>query len=307
MYGVIDIGSNTMRLSVYKKTENSIKLMFYEKNMAGLASYVDKENNLSEKGIVKAVGVLHSFKKILESIETVDVFVFATAALRNINNSQEAIDVINEATGYRIELISGEQEAIYDFIGTTLFMDLQDGIMVDIGGGSTELVFYRDKKVEKAVSLPIGSLNLYTKYVKDVFPTKKEITKIKSEVKDELKQIEIFGSYPVICGVGGSIRAVRKLNNDIYNVQLPNRTIEVKNLKDITFKFLESRLFALEKIIKLIPERIHTIIPGMLILMVIARYYQSDSIIVSKHGNREGYLYTKLFSEDGYVNKSNPE
>ncbi len=119
LYGVIDIGSNTIKLSVYKMTNNSLRLIFNNKNIAGLVAYVDKEGFFSEKGIKKIITVLKSYKQILENVKVKDVFVIATASLRNIQNSEEVLKKINEFTGYQVDLISGEEEAIYDFIGAT--------------------------------------------------------------------------------------------------------------------------------------------------------------------------------------------
>lgn len=301
MYGVIDIGSNTIRLSIYRKTDKSFKLMLNKKSMAGLAGYVDKRGNLSQKGIKKAVQVLKNFNQILHNIDVQNVFVFATASLRNIENTKEAIAIINEQTGFDIDLVSGEQEAIYDFTGATHLLDLQDGIMIDVGGGSTELVFYKDKQIKRAFSMPIGSLNLYTKHVRDILPTDDEIAEIKETIKTELKRLHMEENSQIICGVGGTVRGALRLNNEINNIPPDNRIIEVKNLQNMLGKFSADRAYSIKKIIKIVPDRIHTIIPGMTILETVAKKYGSEKIIVSEYGIREGYLYTKLFIE-GKVN-----
>ena len=297
MYGVIDIGSNTIRLSVYKKTDSSLKLLFSNKNMAGLIAYVDKNGDLSENGIKKIINVLNGYKQILGSVNVIDVYVLATASLRNVNNSNDVINRVHDATGYLIDLISGEEEAVYDFIGATHYINLQDGIMVDIGGGSTELVFYKNRRIEKAISMPIGSLNLYYKHVKDILPTEKELSKIKSTVKNQLKQIDINVDYHVVCGIGGTIRALNKLNNNLYDLPIINRSMEVKNVKEILSIYKEDRSYIMNNIIKYVPDRIHTLIPGMAILITIAKRYNSNSIIVSKHGVKEGYLINKILGE----------
>lgn len=306
MYGVIDIGSNSIRLSLYKKTETSFKLMLNKKNMAGLAGYVDKGGNLNKKGIRKTISILNAYRQILENIEVEEIYVFATASLRNINNTQDAIQAIHDQTGFDIDLVSGEQEAIYDFVGATHFMDLDKGILVDIGGGSTELVFYSNGTIEKAVSMPIGSLSLYTKFVKNIIPTKKELIHMKEYI-EELLVVDSCDKYSIICGVGGTIRGAYKLSNEIFDKAAGNRTIEVDKLIHMQREFADERKYAVNKIIKIVPERIHTIIPGMTILECISEKYNSQSIIVSEYGIREGYLYTKLFLEGTRSDSSNFE
>ncbi len=297
MYGIIDIGSNTIRLSIYRKTEASFKLLLNKKSMAGLAGYVDRHGNLSQKGIKRAAQVLRSFGQIVNNIDVQNLYVFATASLRNIGNSGEALKILNEQTGFDIDLVSGEQEAIYDFIGATHFLELKDGIMIDIGGGSTELVFYRDKQIIRAFSMPIGSLSLYAKHVEDILPTENEISDMKHEIKSEIKKLEFESGAQIICGVGGTVRGACRLNNEVFNLPPDNRLIETKNVRSLLSRFSEDRAYAVKKIIKILPDRIHTIIPGMTILETVAKKYSSEKIIVSEYGVREGYLYTKLFIE----------
>jgi len=301
LYGVIDIGSNTIRLSVYKKTNNSFKLVFNNKNMAALVSYVNKDGNLSEAGTKKIISVLTGYKQIIESVKVKEIFVIATASLRNTDNAKSVIDTVYNATGYRIDMISGVQEATYDYIGASHFMDLKDGILIDIGGGSTELVFYQNKEIEKALSMPIGSLNLYYKHIKDILPTSKELAKIKTTVRSELKKLDIEDPYEypyqMICGVGGTIRALGKLNNHIYGQPMNNRVISVQNTKDLLERFSSDRSFMTDQIIQIAPDRIHSLIPGMMILLTIAKRYHIGSVMISKFGVKEGYLITKLFGE----------
>ncbi len=297
MYGVIDIGSNTIRLSVYKKREDDFVLMFNKKSMAGLAGYVDKQGNLSSSGIRKCVSVLKSLKKILMNIEVKEVFVFATASLRNVNNTDDAISIIERDTGFVIDLVSGEQEALYGFRGATCFLELKHGVLVDIGGGSTELAFYYAGELEHATSLPMGSLSLYSQYVDDVIPTQKEMMRVEKHVRDELMRVDISGKYSVICGVGGTVRATCKINNDIYDMPSHNDLVPVANLCNMLDSFTDDRKYAVKKILKVVPDRVHTLLPGMAILRGVTEHYKSDNITVSEYGVREGYLYTKLFLE----------
>ncbi len=298
MYGVIDIGSNTIRLSVYKKTDTTIRPMLHKKNMAGLAGYVTKEGNLSEKGLNKAIRVLSLYRQILDNIDVRDVFVFATASLRNIGNTNETLTAIEDSTGFKIDLVSGEQEALYDHIAVTKFMDMHEGMLVDIGGGSTELVFYQGGKVNTAISMPIGSLSLYSNYVSDILPTKKEIEKIEKAIKKELKKVDYEGECPAVCGIGGTVRGARKLHNEFKELNSSNRNIDIQSLQIMLNTLIEDRSVAIEKIIKTSPDRIHTIIPGLMILNAVCKKYDIQSVSVAEYGVREGYLYSKLFLEE---------
>jgi len=298
IYALVDIGSNTMRMNIYKCYNNDIDLLFTSKQQAGLAGYVEN-GIMSKKGIKKAIDSLKSFIEIVNHFEVDKMYVFATAALRNVYNSESAVSEIENATGLDIDVISGEQEAKLDFIGATKLFDLKEGILVDIGGGSTEVVTFKNQKIINAISFPLGSLNSYKMYVKGILPDKKEIKDIKNHLERELSGLTELQeeNYKVLCGVGGSIRATRKLHNYIFDLKSDNNTIPAKNLKHIVKFLSKGSKEAVDTILQVTPDRVHTIIPGMIILNELVKKSGSEEIIVSDYGVREGYLFEKVLKE----------
>ena len=210
-----------------------------------------------------------------------------------------------------IKHVTDLNEAEYDFVGAARTVDLQSGLLVDIGGGSTELVFYKDMEIQNAVSLPIGSLSMYTRFIKHLFPTKKERKAIENCVEDMLYRYEVsnLGDCPSVCGVGGTIRAMDKLNSYFCNLSVNNRFVTSENLRSMV-KRLENRedkkfipLETLEILLKVVPERVRTIMPGMIILNTIVKHFKVQNIYVSRAGVREGFLYKQILSkEDETVN-----
>lgn len=298
MYAVIDIGSNTMRLSAYSIHDHEIKPIFNRKAMSSLISYVDKDGCMTERGINKAISVLLGFKKVIENVRIRKVFVFATASFRNISNRQQAVDMIKERTGFDVTVISGEEEGACGFIGASYNVNVDSGLMADIGGGSTELVFYKDKKISRAYSIPMGSLSLYANFVSGLIPTRDEYKKIKKFVRERLENIQPDEAPSVmLCGVGGTNRAASKLCNDYFNMPLTNRNIEPEQIKKLMKSFYNDE-DGVSRILRVVPERIHTVIPGMIILRTIAKRYSCEKIIVSEYGVREGYLIKNVIGWD---------
>lgn len=293
MCGVIDLGSNTIRLTVYRIKDHSFKILFTQKTMAGLVGYV-QDGYLKQGGIDKACEVLSNYKSIFENFEINDLNVFATASLRNIKNTDEAVSKILERTGLKVEVISGEEEAILDFEGATQNIDMNNGLLVDIGGGSTELVTYNNSNIVMPVSIPVGSLSLYTKYVEKILPKKRECKKMRKIVEKELEKSIEQKKYPIICGVGGTVRAVLKLNNFMFSMAATNNEVTVEHLRYILETLNEKNSSSLNLILKICPDRIHTIIPGLCLLRTIASRYESETIMVSSYGVREGYLYDRV-------------
>jgi Exopolyphosphatase len=300
LYAIVDLGSNTIRLCIYEYSDHTISLLFEKKTMAGLMNFVNNQH-LSKEGMDKACSVLEEYKIILRDfhVEEGNIHVFATASSRNISNTDEAVTYLSETTGLQIDLLSGEEEAKLDFAGAIRSMNLQDGILVDIGGGSTEIVVFHDKTIQFAASMPIGSLNLYLNFVEKLIPKKEERKEIKKEVLDYLELLNLEPvTYKSICGIGGTVRAASKLNNSIYNLPSTNKVIEAFHIKEMLKTIKNSRQQTLTPVLRNIPDRIHTIIPGMIILNTIAEYFCCDDILVSQYGIREGYLYEKVLAKD---------
>ena len=182
---IIDIGSNSMRMCVYEIEGERFQILFKEKNMAGLAGYV-KDGVLAEEGIVRACSGLTEFRDILHSLAIEQVSVFATASLRNISNTDEAVAAIDNAVGFRVDVISGEDEALYGYTGVTRELDIKKGVFVDIGGASTEVVYFDQRGPVTADSFQIGSLSLYRACVKKILPDEQALKRMQKQIAQEL-------------------------------------------------------------------------------------------------------------------------
>ncbi|MBO6303798.1 MAG: phosphatase [Selenomonadaceae bacterium] len=296
MYAIIDVGSNTVRLNIYKLEHGRLNFVVSRKETVGLASYV-KNGAMMPAGIHRVAAVLTEFRELLEDLNVESIHVFATAALRNATNSKDAVAEVEDRSKLKIQVISGQEEARLDFIGASTAVNVTDGLLVDIGGGSTELVPYKDGQMLHAVSIPLGSLNTYNNFVKNILPTKAERKIIKQAVLDEIKKYPELdgGIYPIICGVGGTARAANKLNIDLFQLEMGNSKIKAPNLKKM-IKLLENDDSAtvpvetLDIILRVVPDRVRTLLPGMIVLHTIAKYFKSDVIEVTNAGVRDGYL-----------------
>ena len=174
MYGIIDIGSNNIRLVIYKTDESKILTVINTKINASLAGYINADRKLTRKGIRKAAESINSLNHIADNFNLDQLYVFATAVLHNITNRDEAVQAIEDATGLHVVVLSGAEKAVFGYYGlANEYRDridsidhdaqarLHSGLIIDIGGSSTEIVFYEQDKIRWARSMPIGSLNLF--------------------------------------------------------------------------------------------------------------------------------------------------
>ena len=293
--GIVDVGSNTIRLSIYHWEGQTFKLLMNKKEMAGLAGYI-KNGVLSDSGILVACRVLAGFKALLRNFDIADLYVFGTASLRNIVNTEEALETIEAVTGIKVEVLSGADEAAFSFLGATVGGGAPgSGMLADVGGGSTELVAYRDGAITSGCSLPMGSLSLFTKHVSGLFPTKEERKAIRSDVKEELEKAKTAGlRCSHLTGVGGTFRAAAKLCNDLSGADPDNRIIPAGEIHALYKGLKKGDQDTLRQILRSVPDRVHTILPGLAILTAILDAYEVSTVSVSACGVREGYLLRRV-------------
>ena len=164
-YGVIDLGSNSIRLVIYEVKDDrrstysskDFKSIINDKVMAGLAAFVE-DGVFTPDGVDRAVNVLKSHMKRVRYFGCKRVDVFATAVLRNAANCTEAVAEIERRCGLAVTLLSARDEAHLGFVGARCSTPLERGTLVDIGGGSTELTRVEGGRDSDDVSLGQGSL-----------------------------------------------------------------------------------------------------------------------------------------------------
>ena len=293
--GIVDVGSNTIRLSIYHWEGQKFKLLMNKKEMAGLAGYI-KNGLLSDSGILVACRVLAGFKALLRNFDIADLYVFGTASLRNIVNTEEALETIEAVTGIKVEVLSEADEAAFSFLGATVGGGAPgSGMLADVGGGSTELVAYQDGAITSGCSLPMGSLSLFTKHVSGLFPTKEERKAIRSDVREELEKAKTAGlRCSHLTGVGGTFRAAAKLCNDLSGADPDNRIIPAGEIHALYKGLKKGDQDTLRQILRSVPDRVHTILPGLAILTAILDAYEVSTVSVSACGVREGYLLRRV-------------
>ncbi len=307
MYAIIDVGSNTVRLNIYRLEYGQLTQILNRKESVGLSSYI-RNGNLIPAGIRRVSNVLKECRDLLDALQVKDVHAFATAAIRNARNSAEAVKEIRKASGLDLKVISAETEAELDFLGVFHAADhMSKGLLTDIGGGSAELVTYTEEGMSHVVDLPFGSLNTYDTFVENILPTKKERKAIRKAVLEELKKLpEDFdrGPYLMICGVGGTARAALKLAIEMLRLPAETTSLRVSDLGKI-IKLLENTKKGsvssdiLDIIVRVVPFRVRTLLPGMIILHTIGKFFGCETIEVTEAGVREGYLYKYVLNQKG--------
>ena len=298
LYAMIDVGSNTIRMAIYDIDGDRVEMIMKKKHTVGLASYV-RDGVMQRAGIDKVVEIIGEYRHFLDDFGITQITAFTT-------NGSQAVDEISYRTGINIILMSGDDEATFDFIGATHNLADEKGLLIDIGGGSTEIVYFSNREIRVKASLPIGSLSFHTRYTGvHILPSAVECAEMYAEAEATISAVKEFQavSHAQICGIGGTFKGAMALYNAMYGMTRQNMRMEVRRIHDILNRFQrDHELIVPDKILlmRTVSERMHTFMPGLIIADVLAKRFGSLNIIYSDSGVREGYIYDKIIDKEFY-------
>ena len=156
--GIIDIGSNSIKLIIVEINNNIHNEIFHKKFQTRLSDFVGRENKeLSSEGMKNFFGIIFTFKKFCDDFNCDEIIAVATESLRQIKNSIEIINDISNSLDVRIRILSPSEECYYGYV-SSIPQDLNNYVHLDIGGGSVEIGLVKDKILVKSVSIPMGAL-----------------------------------------------------------------------------------------------------------------------------------------------------
>lgn len=297
---IVDIGSNTIRLIVFDVEENSIdyKKVLNKKYTVGLITYVH-DGELSRKGIKKLIKTLDSVKKIVEELKVETFSPFATASLRNLDNTEEVLSIVKEELDIDIDVLDQVEEAFLGNVGIRSEIDIEEGVSIDIGGASTEVVYFDKEGPKEFLNLNTGSLLLYKDNVSRILPKKKEMRTIKKAVLREINSNNFSSKSNKFIGIGGSIRTTGKIIEDLWGGD--EKSFSLEDLDKLIELIKDKNTDIIRSIISINPARIHTTVPGIIILRTLMEKLNIKEIQVSAKGLREGYLIYKVLEGNNEI------
>jgi exopolyphosphatase / guanosine-5'-triphosphate,3'-diphosphate pyrophosphatase len=293
--GVVDIGSNSVRLVVYEALTRSPTPIFNEKVLCGLGRSLASTGRLDDEAVRQAIAALKRFRKLADQMFVGKLWVLATAAARDASNGASFLDEAREILKTDIELISGQREARLSALGVVSGVYKPDGIVGDLGGGSLELIDVNGEEIGSGVSLPLGGLRL-------IDQSGRSLKRAEKIVKDAIAGIDLSaGEGRAFYAVGGTWRALAKLHMKPRNYPLHvmhNYEIPAKDALEFARLVEKADPETLSAIETVSAERRPLLAYGALVLEHIVRAQKPSKIVVSALGVREGLLYELLEPED---------
>lgn len=301
--GIIDIGSNSIRLVIYDTTpEGGYKIIKECKYSARLSEKITKEGRLEQQDMDTIIPVLRQFKEICDAFEVDKIRAGATAAIRNAANSAEIIAYLSEASSITIEVITGHQEAYFGFLGVINAFDVQDGFVIDIGGGSTEVTLFRGRRYQHSISFPFGAVNTNLMFSHHGNWNAEQVKKLQAYVTGRLVEHDWLstGAGLPLYGLGGTLRSLGKLDQKNRDYSLPNShgyTLSSETI-DRFMEVLPAMPYEKRKDLDgLSKSRADIIVSGLIIFHTVYKYIGASQGLISGEGLREGMLHDLLNPE----------
>lgn len=295
---IIDIGSNTVKYSVFEKTETGYIRRHHRSETLQFIRYIS-EGEVSEEGVARLLTVLDSF---LHDAGSFGVFpenlhCFATASFRRLRDPRKLCLRILQETGLTVELIPGEEEARLTFLGMLGNCGkAKNGVMLDLGGGSLELTLFRERERCFSHSNGYGSLSLAERFVRGDFPTRRE----EKFLRDSVREQTVLPVDREPCGyaVGGSAKAIAALLAERRGERfLPGEDmIPVTELQAFFAEAMDGKWRAEMK--RLFPDRYRVLLPAVIIYDEIFTQMGITSFCVPEGGMRDGYYLDRIYGRE---------
>ncbi len=234
-FAAVDIGSNSVRLKISRLASHRLMEIHEDREVTRLGESVFRSGFLSPEAIALTVKVLRRFHRAAQKAGADSVRVVATSALRDARNSRAFLEWVRSATGWRVEIISGLEEARLIHLGltSTLRVNTSPTLMIDLGGGSCELTISNKGHIRETVSLPLGAVRLTNDFLHHDPPRKSEMRQLRSLIAREAGRISgrITGLKPkAVIATSGTAEALAKVCHAMYQTK-SQRTMTVNRLQ----------------------------------------------------------------------------
>jgi exopolyphosphatase/guanosine-5'-triphosphate,3'-diphosphate pyrophosphatase len=293
MYAAVDLGSNSFRLHIGKHDGSTIRVLKSIRDPIRLAAGLDADGNLTEAAIASVLACLDSFRTALSAYELDAVRVVATSAMRVAKNSASFLPAAEKAIGYPIEIISGEEEGrlIYMGVANSLALPAERRLVIDIGGGSTELILGRGLEIERVESFSVGtvrqSLSFFVGGRIDAPSFEAAILSARSHFEDGAPPYRPQ-HWKNAYGSSGTVRTIADI---IAKNKLGGGDLSAASLNALKERFIEFGHVARIDMPGLKPDRAGTIIGGLAILIGLVRELEIPVLLPIEAGLRMGVLW----------------
>ncbi len=297
---VIDIGSNSGRVTVLRLDESgAVEPLAEARVPLRLVRGVDRDGALEDQSVEHALRALADFRAVATGAGVDEAIAVATAAVREASNGPLFVRRIANEIRLEIRILDGAEEARYAAVGAIHDLDCDDGLLVDVGGGSMQLAQFQGRQVRRTWSLPLGALRLSDAFLTGDPPSAAELSALHGHVQDCLSRADVpdLSSDAVLVGTGGTIRNLARIDRKATDYPIPHvhgYELSLSAVKQIVDLVAGRSMHKRGAIPGLNEDRTDSIVGGAVIFQALMDAVNAPMLLVSGQGLREGLGYGLL-------------
>lgn len=296
--GIVDLGSNSARLVLVNVHEGGYFAVFDElKESVRLAQDMQNDGFLRPSRVAQTIKTLQMFRRLCDANKVNKIYAFATAAVRSAKNQKGFLDEVQAKCGFRLEVLDAETEAHLVYQGVINSMDAPKGLIMDMGGGSTQFVYYNRKNLIHHATVPYGAINLTDLFKEEALKPSERADKVAAFFKEQLLKIDWWNELEPdtrFVGVGGSFRNLGKISRMVKKYPLDMTHNYVVSRSEFMGVYNNLKTFDLDKTMKIkgLSSVRADIFPSALsAISALFSIVPFDDLVVSGSGLREGAMF----------------
>ena len=291
--GVVDLGTNSTRLLVADVENGTVRELERRLEITRLGEGVDERRQLLPQAIARVRNVLVDYRRALESLNAERTLAFATSAVRDADNGEAFLGEVEWSYGFRTQLLSGDEEALLTFRGVSAGRSVADGtLVIDVGGGSTELIVGGSDGVAFHESLDLGSGRLTERFLKSDPPSPRELTECAGYVHSLLNERVPPGVQATRgIGVAGTVTTLATIDLGLEEEdpeRVHGHVLKTAWVADELTRLAGEPVAKLRERRGLHPDRAPVIVAGAVVVLETLRYFGFDELEVSEHDIMQG-------------------
>ena len=295
--GIIDLGSNSARLVIVRLFGEGHYMVEDElKESVRLGQDMDRDGFLKPQRVNETIKTLKMFKRLCDANGVERIIAVATAAVRRAKNQRSFLDEIQATCGIKVTVLSEEEEATLVYRGVINSMDMPKGIILEIGGGSTKIIYYNRRSILQYASLGFGAVTLTDLFNEEGVSPREQTEKIEEFFTEQFKKIEWLSEVdpdtPLI-GVGGSFRNLYKMNRMVRKYPLNvvhNYTFATEDFLSLYEMVRTLDVEKRKRIRGLSPARADIMPAALAIIKSFTDYMHIEQFTIGGSGLREGIM-----------------
>ncbi|MGH9530558.1 MAG: exopolyphosphatase [Terriglobales bacterium] len=295
-FAAVDIGSNSVRLKIARLTGGRLREIHEDREVTRLGESVFRDGFLSPEAIASTVRVLRRFHRAMQKAGADTVRVVATSALRDARNSRAFLEWVRSSTGWKVEIISGLEEARLIHLGIVSLtrVSASPALLMDLGGGSCELTISAGGHIRDTVSLPLGAVRLTNEFLRHDPPRKTEIRQLRGFITREIERIAgrtIRAKPKVVIATSGTAESLAAVCHGLYKTKRPRATTVSRAQMRRIAKLLANLPLEKRRTLSGVgPRRAEIIVAGAAVYTELLERCQLPGFRYSPLGLRDGLL-----------------